>query len=121
MTGSVNQNGEVQPIGGANEKIEGYFEVCKARGLNGQHGVLIPESNVRNLMLKKEVINAVQAGKFHIFPVKTIEQGIEILTGIRAGNQSAEGNFEKDSIYDRVDRRLREMAETARRFQVFAS
>jgi lon-related putative ATP-dependent protease len=120
VTGSVNQNGEVQPIGGANEKIEGYFEVCKVRGLNGQHGVLIPESNVRNLMLKKEVINAVQAGKFHIFPVKTIEQGIEILTGIRAGNQSAEGNFEKDSIYDRVDRRLREMAETARRFQVFA-
>jgi len=118
VTGSVNQNGEVQPIGGANEKIEGYFEVCKARGLNGKHGIMMPASNVRNLMLKKEVVEAVRAGKFHIFPVETIEQGIEILTGIPAGAK-ADGGFEKDSIYDRVDRRLREMAETARRFQVF--
>ena len=121
VTGSVNQKGEVQPIGGVNEKIEGYFEVCRARGLNGQHGVLIPESNVRNLMLKKEVIDAVQARKFHIFPVKTIEQGIEILTDILAGKQFADGTFEKDSIYDRVDRRLKEMAETARRFQAFVT
>jgi lon-related putative ATP-dependent protease len=120
VTGSVNQKGEVQPIGGVNEKIEGYYEVCKTRGLNGQHGVIIPESNVRNLMLKKEVVDAVKAGKFHIFPVKTIEQGIEILTGVTAGNQSTDGSFEKDSVYDRVDRRLRELAETARRFQVFA-
>lgn len=117
VTGSVNQKGEVQPIGGVNEKIEGYFEVCKARGLNGQHSVMIPESNVRNLMLKKEVIDAVRAGKFHIFPVKTIDQGIEILTGVPAGKQQGNGNFDPESIYDRVDRRLREMAETARRFQ----
>ena len=120
VTGSVNQNGEVQPIGGANEKIEGYFEVCKARGLNGQHGVMIPDTNVHNLMLKKEVVDAVKAGKFHIFPVKTIEQGIEVLTGIPSGKLLVDGSYEKDSIYDRVDRRLKEMAEAARRFQVFA-
>jgi lon-related putative ATP-dependent protease len=117
VTGSVNQNGEVQPIGGVNEKIEGYYEVCKARGLNGQHGVLIPQNNVRNLMLKREVIEAVKAGKFHVYPVKTIDEGIEILTGIPAGAQLRDGSFEKDSAYDRVDRRLREMAETAKRFQ----
>jgi len=120
VTGSVNQNGEVQPIGGANEKIEGYFEVCRARGLNGQHGVMIPDTNVRNLMLKKEVVDAVKAGKFHIFPVKTIEQGIEVLTGVPSGKLLVDGSYEKDSIYDRVDRRLKEMAEAARRFQVFA-
>jgi lon-related putative ATP-dependent protease len=121
VTGSVNQKGEIQPIGGANEKIEGYFEVCKTRGLNGEQAVLIPENNVRNLMLKKEVVDAVSAGKFHIFPVKTIEEGIEILTGIAAGKQLQDGTYEKDSIYDRVDRRLREMAETSRRFQTLAA
>lgn len=121
VTGSVNQIGEVQPIGGVNEKIEGYFEICKARELSGQHGVLIPRSNVRNLMLKKEVVEAVKAGKFHIFPVKTIEEGIEILTGVPAGKQLPDGSFEKDSVYDRVDRRLREMAETAKRFQALAA
>jgi lon-related putative ATP-dependent protease len=120
VTGSVNQNGEVQPIGGVNEKIEGYFEVCKGKGLNGQHGVLIPENNVRNLMLKNEVIDAVKTGRFHIYPVKTIEEGIQILTGVPAGKKLPDGGFEKDSLYDRVDRRLREMAETARRFQAFA-
>lgn len=121
VTGSVNQVGEVQPIGGANEKIEGYFEVCKARGLNGQHGVVIPQNNVRNLMLKKEVVDAVKTGKFHIYTVRTIEEGIEILTGVPAGKQLQDGTFEKDSIYDRVDKRLREMAETTRRFQASAA
>ena len=121
VTGSVNQIGEVQPIGGANEKIEGYFEICKARGLNGQHSVLIPEKNIRNLMLKKEVIEAVKAGKFHIYAARTIEEGIETLTGVSAGKQLPDGSFEKDSIYDRVDRRLREMAETARRFQTLSA
>jgi lon-related putative ATP-dependent protease len=121
VTGSVNQRGEVQPIGGVNEKIEGYFEVCKARGLNGDQGVLIPQNNARNLMLKSEVIDAVKAGRFHIYPVKTIEEGIEILTGVPAGKQLEDGSFEKDSVYDRVDGRLREMAETARRFQAFTS
>lgn len=117
VTGSVNQQGEIQPIGGANEKIEGYFEVCKTRGLNGRHGVLIPYNNIRNLMLKAEVVDGVKAKKFHIYPVKTVEEGIEILTGVTAGKQLQDGSFEKDSVYDRVDKRLREMAETARRFQ----
>jgi lon-related putative ATP-dependent protease len=120
VTGSVNQNGDVQPIGGANEKIEGYYEICKARGLNGQHSVIIPASNVQNLMLKQEVVDAVKAGKFHIYPVKTIEEGIEILTGVPAGKRLPNGGYEEDSIYGRVDKRLREMAETVKRFQAFA-
>ena len=121
VTGSVNQNGDVQPIGGANEKIEGYYEICKARGLNGHHTVIIPQSNVQNLMLKQEVVDAVKAGKFHIYPVKTIEEGIELLTGVPAGKRLPNGNYEENSIYGRVDKRLREMAETAKRFQAFAS
>lgn len=120
VTGSVNQKGEVQPIGGVNEKVEGYFEVCKARGLNGQHGVLIPHSNLRNLMLKKEVVDAVKAGKFHIYPVRTVDEGIEILTGVPAGRQREGGSFERSSVNDLVDRRLREMAETIRRFQTLS-
>ena len=120
VTGSVNQNGDVQPIGGANEKIEGYYEICKARGLNGQHGVIIPESNVQNLMLKQEVVDAVKAGKFHIYPVKTIEEGVELLTGIPAGKRLPNGGYEENSIYGRVDKRLRDMAETVKRFQAFA-
>jgi predicted ATP-dependent protease len=121
VTGSVNQKGEVQPIGGVNEKIEGYFEVCKTRGLNGQHGVLIPQSNVRNLMLKKEVVDAVKAGKFHIHPVRIIDEGIEILTGVLAGKQLPDGSYEANSVNDLVDRSLREMAETIKRFQAFAA
>ncbi len=120
VTGSVNQHGEVQPIGGINEKIEGYYEICKARGLNGQHGVIMPQSNVRNLMLKQEVVDAVKAGKFHIFPVRTIEEGIELLTGVPAGSQLPNGGYEENSIYGLVDKRLREMAETIKRFQAFA-
>ena len=118
VTGSVNQKGEIQPIGGVNEKIEGYFEVCKARGLNGTHSVLIPESNVRNLMLKKEVVDAVKEGKFHIYSAKTISEGIEILTGIPAGQPKPNGGFDKDSVYDRVDAKLREMAEKSKQFHI---
>ena len=120
VTGSVNQKGEVQPIGGVNEKIEGYFEVCKARGLDGDHGVVIPQSNVRNLMLKQEVLDAVKAGKFHIYPVSTIEEGIEVLTGKPAGKPLPDGGYEENTVYGLVDRRLREMAETVKRFQAFA-
>ena len=116
VTGSVNQKGEIQPIGGVNEKIEGYFEVCKARGLNDSHSVLIPESNVTNLMLKKELIEAVKDGKFHIYSARTIDEGIEILTGIPAGKPKPNGGFEKDSVYDRVDTRLRDMAEKSKQF-----
>jgi len=121
VTGSVNQKGEVQPIGGINEKIEGCFEVCKSRGLNGQHSVLMPDTNVRNLMLKGEVVDAVKAGKFHIYSAKTIEEGIEILTGVPAGKQLPDGKYEKNTIFDLVDKRLREMAETTKRFQALTT
>src|SRR5512136_1392566 len=94
VTGSVNQKGEVQAIGGVNEKIEGFFEVCKARSLTGDQGVMIPESNVQNLMLKEEIVKAIEDGKFHIYSVKTIDEGIEILTGAKAGMRLEDGTFE---------------------------
>ncbi|HKM51174.1 MAG TPA: ATP-binding protein [Candidatus Bathyarchaeia archaeon] len=119
VTGSVNQKGEIQPIGGVNEKIEGYFDVCKARGLDGTHSVLIPESNVSDLMLKKEVIDAVIANKFHIYSAKTIDEGIEILTGVPAGQSKPSGGFEKDSVFDSADAKLRELAETSKSFHTF--
>jgi lon-related putative ATP-dependent protease len=119
VTGSVNQKGEVQAIGGVNEKIEGFFEVCKAKGLTGQQGVMIPEANVQNLMLKEEVVEAVQKGKFHIYPVKTIDQGIEILTGLKAGSRREDGTFEEGTVSYRVDMRLRKMAERLREFTAF--
>ncbi|MBU7029753.1 MAG: AAA family ATPase [Theionarchaea archaeon] len=115
VTGSVNQRGEVQAIGGVNEKIEGFFEVCKAHGLTGQQGVIIPESNVQNLMLKEEVVEAVKAGKFHVYPVKTIDEGIEILTGVKAGTRQ-NGTFEEGTVNYRVDKRLKEMAENLKEF-----
>jgi predicted ATP-dependent protease len=116
VTGSVNQKGEVQAIGGINEKVEGFFEVCRAKGFNGQQGVLIPASNVRNLMLKEEVVAAVKEGKFHIYPVSTIDQGIEVLTEVKAGKRRKSGNFEPDSINDRVQKRLISLAEKLRAF-----
>ncbi|MFW9830251.1 MAG: S16 family serine protease, partial [Candidatus Thorarchaeota archaeon] len=114
VTGSVNQHGEVQAIGGVNQKIEGYFAVCKEKGLTGDQGVLIPKANAQNLMLKDEVIEAVKAGKFHIYPVENIEEGIELLTGISAGEQQPDGSFPIESIFGRVDKRLREMADIMR-------
>jgi lon-related putative ATP-dependent protease len=119
VTGSVNQKGEVQAIGGVNEKIEGFFEVCKAKGLTGQQGVMIPQSNVQNLMLKEEILDAVKNGKFHIYAISTIDQGIETLTGVKAGAKRKDGTFEKDSVNDKVDKRLREMAEKLREFPQF--
>jgi len=116
VTGSVNQKGEVQAIGGVNEKIEGFFEVCKARGLTGKQGVMIPESNVQNLMLKEEVLEAVKAGKFHVYPVKTIDQGIEVLTEVKAGTRLPDGKFEKGTVNFMVDESLREMALKLREF-----
>ena len=111
VTGSVNQMGEVQAIGGVNEKIEGFFEVCKVKGLTGKQGVIIPESNVCNLMLKEEVVAAVGQGKFHIWPVGHIGEGIEILTGVPAGNSLEAGGFAEGTVNERVDRRLRQLAE----------
>ncbi|MFQ5811659.1 MAG: AAA family ATPase [Anaerolineae bacterium] len=116
VTGSINQKGEVQAIGGVNEKIEGFFETCKAKGLTGEQGVLIPESNVHDLMLKEEVVEAVREGKFHIWSVKNADEGIEILTGVKAGVRLEDRIFEEDSVNDRVDERLRELAEKLREF-----
>ncbi len=117
VTGSVNQKGEVQAIGGVNQKLEGFFEVCKAKGLTGRQGAMIPASNVQNLMLKEEIIEAAKAGKFTIYPVKTIDEGIEVLTGVKAGERKKDGTFEEDTVNYLVDKRLREMAETFREYQ----
>ena len=119
VTGSVNQKGEVQAIGGVNEKIEGFFEVCKANGLTGQQGVMIPESNVQNLMLKEAVVEAVKAGKFNIYSVKTIDEGIEVLTGTKAGQPRPEGTFEEGTVNYLVDKQLREMAEKLKEYPTF--
>lgn len=116
VTGSVNQKGEVQAIGGANQKIEGFFEVCKLKGLTGEQGVMIPASNVSNLMLKQEVLTAVEKGEFHIWAVDTIEEGIEVLTGVEAGGRSRGGKFQSKSIFERVDKRLDQMAEDMAKF-----
>ncbi len=116
VTGSVNQKGEVQAIGGINEKIEGYFEICQAAGLNGKQGVMVPVSNIKNLMLKEQVTEAVKRGKFHIYPVRTVDEGIGVLTGVKAGSRRKDGSFEPDSINDRVQKRLISMAEKLRDF-----
>ena len=115
VTWSVNQRGEVQAIGGVNEKIEGFFEVCKAKRLTGTQGVIIPQSNVEDLMLKQEVVDAVAAKKFRIYAVKTIDEGIELLTGIKAGKKTKSG-FEKSSINYRVMQKLVEYAEKMKEY-----
>ncbi len=116
VTGSVNQAGEVQAIGGVNEKIEGFFDVCKARGLTGEQGVLIPRSNVKHLMLHRRVREAIEAGQFHVYPVETIDQGIEILTGMTAGEKQPDGEFPENTFNWRVADRLRELAEIRAQF-----
>jgi len=121
VTGSVNQKGEVQAIGGVNEKLEGFFEICKAKGLDGTQGALIPASNVQNLMLKEEIVEAARAGKFRIYPVRTIDEGIEVLTGVPAGTRHKDGTYEEGTVNYLVDRRLRDMAETMRGFQPTAA
>jgi predicted ATP-dependent protease len=110
VTGSVNQHGQVQAIGGVNEKIEGFFEVCRGRGLTGEQGVLIPASNVKHLMLRHDVVQAVEQGQFNIYAVETIDQGIEILTGLPAGERNAKGQFPAGSLNARVEARLMDMA-----------
>ncbi len=109
VTGSVNQHGQIQPIGGVNHKIEGFYAVCKAKGLTGEQGVLIPKTNERHLMLKEEVVEAIQAGLFHVWSIETIEQGIEILTGIPAGGPGKNAAFVKGTVYYQVDQTLKKM------------
>jgi len=111
VTGSVNQKGQVQAIGGVNEKIEGFFAVCRARGLTGDQGVIIPQSNIKNFVLKDEVIEAVKENKFHIYIVSTIEEGIEILTGVKAGKMGSDGKYEEGTINYRINKKIEELAE----------
>lgn len=116
VTGSVNQYGHVQAIGGVNEKIEGFFDICRLLGITGRQGVIIPQSNVQHLMLREDVVEAVRAGQFHIYPVETIDQGIEILTGKAAGTLQLDGSYAADTVNGTVHRRLRELAEKVRDF-----
>ena len=116
VTGSVNQKGEVQAIGGVNEKIEGFFDCCSKMGATNSQGVMIPESNVKDLMLRKDVVEAVKKGQFHVYPVKTIDEGIEILTGKKAGARNAKGAYPKGSINYLVDQKLKELAEGLKNF-----
>jgi lon-related putative ATP-dependent protease len=117
VTGSVNQKGEIQPIGGVNQKIEGFFQVCQSRGLTGDQGVVIPSKNLRNLMLRDEVVDAVKEGKFHIYSVKTIDEGIEVLTGLRAGKKKPDGSYPVNTLNHKVDKKLREMASKLQKYQ----
>ena len=111
VTGSVNQYGEVQPIGGVNQKIEGFYLCCKSAGLTGKQGVMIPYPNVKDLMLRDEVVEAVKAGNFHIWAVKTIDEGIEILTGVKAGAPNKSGGYQKNTINGLVDEKLKSLAD----------
>ena len=116
VTGSVNQNGEVQAIGGVNQKVEGFYDVCAAIGLSGSQGVLIPKHNVVNLMLREDVVEAVRHGKFHIYAVSTIDEGIELLTGVPAGERDSKGKYPKGTINYLVEQRLRAYAETQKEY-----
>ena len=116
VTGSVNQFGQVQAIGGVNEKIEGFFDICAARGLTGDQGVLIPESNVKHLMLRQDVVEACANGKFAVHAVAEIDHGIEILTGVTAGARDADGRYPEGSVNARVEAALLDFAAARRQF-----
>jgi lon-related putative ATP-dependent protease len=115
VTGSVNQHGTIQPIGGVNQKIEGFFDVCKAKGLTGEQGVMIPMQNVRHLMLRPDVVQAVAEGRFHLYAVSSIDEGIEVLTGLEAGNR-VNGSYPEGTINYLVQKRLREIVEGLQKF-----
>ena len=116
VTGSVNQKGEIQPIGGVNQKIEGFFQICRTKGMNGDQGVLIPRANLRNLMLRPEVVEAVKEDKFHIYAVSTVDEGIEVLTGVPAGKRGKDGKYPASTINRKVADTLKEMADKLKQF-----
>ncbi len=116
VTGSIDQKGEVQAIGGVNQKIEGFYDICKAKGLTGKQGVIVPSSNVQNLMLREDVVEAIRQGKFAIYSVGSVDEGIEILTGVKAGKRLEDGKFEEGSINGRVQKRLEQLAKVMRDF-----
>ena len=111
VTGSINQFGEIQPIGGVNEKIEGFFDVCKRAGLTGNHGVIIPRTNISNLMLREDIRKAVDDGLFHVYAIDTVDDGIEILTGKTAGKPDKDGNYPKGTVNYMVQKSLDEYYE----------
>ena len=113
----MNQQGDIQAIGGVNEKIEGFFDVCRIKGLTGSQGVLIPAANVEDLMLRDDVLEAVAAKQFHVWPVEKIEQGIELLTGMSAGHRNGDGSFDQQTVFGRVDRRLSDMAKKLKEYE----
>lgn len=117
VTGSVNQHGTVQAIGGVNEKIEGFFDLCQARGLTGTQGVLIPQANVQHLMLRRDVVEQCSAGRFGIYPIATIDEGISLLSGLEAGRRNADGSYPEGSVNRRVEDRLRAFANIRRSFE----
>ena len=117
VTGSMNQRGDIQAIGGVNEKIEGFFDTCRIEGLTGTQGVMIPQANVEDLMLREDVLDAVAGGKFHVWPIGRIEQGVEVLTGVPAGARNGSGRFEEGGVFARVDERLRDMARVMKDFE----
>nr|BAL53529.1 ATP-dependent protease [uncultured Gammaproteobacteria bacterium]BAL55738.1 ATP-dependent protease [uncultured Gammaproteobacteria bacterium] len=116
VTGSVNQLGQVQPIGGVNEKIEGFFDTCSRKGLTGTQGVIIPQANVQNLMLRQDVVAAAAAGKFHVYAVQTVDEALELLLGVPAGTRSEDGRFPPETVNGRVERQLEQFAEFRKRF-----
>lgn len=116
VTGSVSQKGEIQPVGGVTRKIEAFFDICRYKGFTGRQGVIIPAKNTRNLMLKQEVIEAVKEGKFHVWGISTIEEGIEILTGMEAGTLQPDGTYPEGTLFRRVDDRLQELGEIVKKF-----
>ncbi|WP_339806603.1 S16 family serine protease, partial [uncultured Marinobacter sp.] len=117
ITGSMNQFGEVQPIGGANEKIEGFFETCRITGTTGSQGVIIPKTNIQNLMLDAEVVNAVRDGQFHIYPVSSVEEAVELLLGKPAGRADRKGDYPRGTVFGAIARRLAKMREHERQEQ----
>jgi predicted ATP-dependent protease len=114
VTGSINQLGAIQAVGGVSSKVEGFFEVCSARGLTGKQGVMLPRTNLEQLVLRDDVAHAIEAGTFHIYAIDTVAQGIEVLTGLPAGERDQNGRFSAVSVFGRVERRIIEIAERLR-------
>ena len=112
----MNQKGEIQPIGGVNQKVEGFFDMCQVTGLQGSQGVIVPHQNVKNLMLREDVVEAVKEGKFHIYAVKNVDEGVEVLTGVPAGDRQPDGSYPEGTVNYLVDKRLQELAQSMRGF-----
>jgi predicted ATP-dependent protease len=115
MTGSMNQKGEVQPIGGVNQKVEGFHDVCKAVGFTGEQGVIVPSRNLKNLMLRADAVESVREGKFRVWEVSTIEEALEVLTGMPAGERDEHGKYPEGTVHHAVEKKLLEMGETLKK------